>query len=265
MHVHRHPFLVLGLAVVAACSGRDRSAAQTVGDTVGAAHRAAVLERSAIPYSTALVPDAGKITGDVSFTGTPPADTTVIVPADQNGCGVPLTVQLLARTNGKVGDAIVWLTDVRRGKPLPSERRFQLTNDNCTWNPQVQAAITGGALNVVNYDPLAERAIATDVSTGDTVVVAPFTDDGQVIPYDRALRQPKVLEFSVESRPMSRAWVAVFDQPYFAVTDSHGSFTIDGVPPGTHNIRAWQPMLGLANGTVTVAANGTATVQLQFK
>lgn len=264
MHLSRHPFLVFGLALAAACSGRDNSSAQAVGDTVGAAHRAEILARSIIPYSIAAVPNPGRITGSVEFDGKPPADTAFVVPADQNGCGAPLVVQLLARTKGKVANAVVWVTDIRQGKPLPAERRFQLTNDNCAWNPQVQAAVAGGALNIVNYDPLAERAFATDVATGDTVAIAPFTDDGQVIPYDRLLRVPRVLEFSVESRPMSRAWVVVLDQPYFAVTDSHGSFVIDGVPPGVHHIRAWHSMLGVADGTVTVAASGTATVDLHF-
>jgi hypothetical protein len=173
-------------------------------------------------------------------------------------------VQLLARTGGKVANAVVWLTDVRQGRALPGDRRFELTNDDCTWSPQVQTAIAGGGLNVVNYDPLAERASATDIATGDTVAIAPFTDDGQVIPYDKLLRTPGIFEFSVESRPMSRAWVVVLDQPYFAVTDSHGTFTIDGVPPGTHRIRAWHPMLGVADGTVTVTPNGTSDVALRF-
>ena len=265
MHVKQHPFLIFSLAVIAACSGRDRSSAQAVGDTVGAAHRAAIIKPSTIPYASANIANPGAITGEVTFLGNPPADTAVIVPADQNGCGKPLSVQLLMRTNGKVGNVVVWLTDVRRGKALPLERRFQLTNDNCAWDPQVQTTVTGGALNVVNYDPLAERAFATDVSTGDTVAIAPFTDDGQVIPYDRLLQQSRVLEFSVESRPMSRAWVVVLDQPYFAITDSRGAFRIEGVPPGTHQIRAWHPMLGVTDGSVTVAANGTATVNLSFK
>lgn len=264
MHVSRHPVPLLLFALVAACSGRDKSSAQAVGDTVGTARHVVVLPRSPVPYSEAAVANPGRVTGSVQFDGAPPGDTAIIVPADQNGCGKPLVVQLLARSGGRVANAVVWLTDVRQGRPLPNDRRFQLTNDDCAWDPQVQTAVTGGALNVVNYDPLAERAYATRVSTGDTVAIAPFTDDGQVIPYDRLLREPGVLEFSVESRPMSRAWVVVLDQPYFAITDSHGTFTIDSVPPGVHHIRAWHPMLGIADGTVTVAPNGTATVDLKF-
>jgi hypothetical protein len=265
MHVSRHPVLILSLALIAACSGREKGSAQALGDTVGTAHRAVVLTRSAIPYSVVAVATPGKITGSVQFDGAPPTDTTIIVPADQNGCAKPLVVQLLQRTSdGKVANAVVWLTDVRQGQPLPSDRRSELTNNDCAWTPQVQTAIAGGALNVVNYDPLAERASATDIASGDTVAIAPFTDDGQVIPYDKLLRTPGIFEFSVESRPMSRAWVVVLDQPYFSVTDSRGTFTIDGVPAGVHHIRAWHPMLGVADGTVTVTPGGTATVALRF-
>jgi len=264
MPVSRHPVLVLFVALVAACSGRDKSSAQAVGDTVGAAHREVIVARSPTSYNGSSVSGGGKITGVVSFDGIPPGDTAIIVPADQNGCGKPLTVQLLARSNGKVANVVVWLTDVRQGKSLPSQRRFQLTNDNCAWDPQVQAVVAGGALNVVNYDPLAETVFVTSVASGDTVALAPFTDDGQVIPYDKLLRTPGVFEFSVESRPMSRAWVVVLDQPYFATTDVGGTFTIDSVPPGVHHIRAWHPMLGIADGTVTVTAGGTATANLQF-
>lgn len=254
------------LVAIASCSRgeRDGAAAQGVGDTIGTARRQSVIARPTVPYRTAPVAAAGRVAGVLRFDGNPPGDTLLIVPADQNGCGKPLTIRRLVRRGGNVADAVVWLTDVRAGSPLPLARRFELENNACSWDPVVQAVVTGGTLNVQNFDPLVERAMATDVATGDTVAVAPFTDDGQVIPYDRFLRAPGVYEWTAESRPMSRAWVAVFDHPYFAVTDSGGRFTIDGIPPGTHRVRAWHPMLGAIDGLVTVPASGSATLELRF-
>ena len=258
--------LVVLLPLLAACSGHDHSSANTrsVGDTIGSARHLVLIDKSAAPYHVSAVPSPGSLTGTASFTGTPKGDTLIQIARDQNGCGKPLVIKRLDRHRGNVTGAVVWLTDVRAGEPLPLARRFELDNDDCAWNPTIQAVFAGGTLNVTNSDPLAERAFATDITTGDTVAIAPFTDDGQLIPYDRLLRTPGVYEFSVESRPMSRAWVAVFDHPYFAVTNAAGAFTIDGIPPGTHHIRAWHPMLGITDGTVTILPNKPTTVTLRW-
>ena len=37
-----------------------------------------------------------------------------------------------------------------------------------------------------------------------------------------------------------KSWVLVSDHPYFAVTDSNGNFSIDGIPPGTYEVICWQ-------------------------
>ena len=266
MTVSRITIIVAGCALAAACRGRggDAASAQAVGDTIGAARRAAVIPIPASQYHAVTVQGGGRVTGVVEFTGTPSGDTVIVVPPDQNGCGKQLTIQRLVRRAGHVSGAIVWITDVREGAALPLDKRFELENNDCAWSATVQPVIAGGTLNVANYDPLAERGIVTEVATGDTVALAPFTDNGQVIPYDRLLQKPGLFEFSIESRPMSRAWIAVFDHPYFAVTDTNGAFTIDGVPTGTHHVRAWHPMLGVVDGTVTVAANGSASVNLAF-
>lgn len=266
MRFNLRQIVITSFSVAVACKGGDKTSAsaQGIGDTVGMARRAPVIGKPNSPYIVTNVTAAGRVSGTVSFAGTPKGDTTIIVPADQNGCGKPLTIRRLERRNGRVANALVWLTDIRSGRALPVDKRFELDNNDCAWNPTLQGVIAGGTINVVNYDPLAERAYITNVATGDTVNVAPFTDDGQLIPYDKLLRTPGVYEFSVESRPMSRAWVAVLDHPYFALTNADGAFSLDGIPPGTYHIRAWHPMLGTSDGTVTVAANGTANLDLSF-
>ena len=47
---------------------------------------------------------------------------------------------------------MVWLDDVRRGKPLPLERRLELEVDHCRLAPRVQGAVVGSAVNVIGHD-----------------------------------------------------------------------------------------------------------------
>jgi len=35
------------------------------------------------------------------------------------------------------------------------------------------------------------------------------------------------------------AWILVHDNPYVAVTDTHGAFRITDVPPGTYRVTLW--------------------------
>jgi hypothetical protein len=48
------------------------------------------------------------------------------------------------------------------------------------------------------------------------------------------------------------------------VTGADGSFQIEGVPAGTHEIEAWHESLGTQTGSVTVDAGGTAELSLSF-
>jgi hypothetical protein len=56
----------------------------------------------------------------------------------------------------------------------------------------------------------------------------------------------------------------VLDHPYFATSGTAGDFSIDGIPPGTYHLRAWHPVLGLVDQTVTVTAGGSANVSMKL-
>jgi hypothetical protein len=256
---------VFALPLALACARHDSSAdARGLDDTVGSARHLIVVPPTTTPYRVVPVGDGGSVTGTVTYADTLAVDSVIHVPADQNGCGKELDITRLKRTKGAVADVVVWLTDIRAGHALPLDRRYTLANTDCAWDPMIQTVVTGGTLNVVNQDPLVERAYITNVATGDTVAQAPFTDNGQVIPYDKLFRAPGVYELSIESRPVSRAWVVAIDHPYVTITKNDGRFTLDSIPPGTYHIRAWHPTLGVTDGTVRVVAGQETALELRF-
>lgn len=66
--------------------------------------------------------------------------------------------------------------------------------------------------------------------------------------------------------PWMRAWIYVFDHPFFAVTDGLGRFHIGSVPPGRYKLILGQPDAGYsAERAVVVAFGEPARVEVQIK
>lgn len=76
---------------------------------------------------------------------------------------------------------------------------------------------------------------------------------------------PGTAFFKCDVHPWMRAWVGIFDHPFFDVTGDDGSFTISGLPPGTYELEAWHEKLGTRTAKVTLKAGETVTVNFTFK
>jgi len=59
--------------------------------------------------------------------------------------------------------------------------------------------------------------------------------------------------------PQMVGYVAVVQNPYFAVTGDDGAFEITGVPAGTYNVAVWNERKEAAAQSVTIEAGGAAT------
>jgi hypothetical protein len=61
-----------------------------------------------------------------------------------------------------------------------------------------------------------------------------------------------------------QTWGYAVENPYYAVTDEAGRFSIDGLPPGTYTVTAWRPHFKPIERTVTIEPNGTARMDVSF-
>jgi hypothetical protein len=259
-------FLIIPVVAVA-CSHDETASAHTRSGpdspNDGVPPRPAVIAPSAQPYRVVAVSDGGSVAGTVDFDGVAPAPIIVRPTSDQNVCGNSITEKNVALSGTRVGGAIVWLTDIRSGKAFPMQRRFELTNDNCTLDPYVQVIFTNGTLNVSNDDRTLHTDRFINVGTGQITALAPFNDDGEVVPVDK-FKEPAEVEVVCEQHPWTHAWLAVLDQPYFAETSTSGAFTIEGIPAGKYHLRAWHPALGFADDSVTITAGQQTAVAFRI-
>lgn len=214
-------------------------------------------------YTARAVADGGTVQGRVTLAGDAPPDTTVRPdPALARPCGATLVDRAVAHRGPLVEGAVVWLADVTSGKAPRGPRRQELTLERCVLQPRVAAMPAGATLNVKGRDPLSLRLRATAWPAGDTRATWRMTDAGQVVPDDRVLADAGTLEVRGESLPWVRAWLLVFDQPYYATTDAAGAFTLDSVPAGRYTLVAWHPRLGRVEQAVTVTAGQAVAAEV---
>lgn len=242
-----------------ACSRGDTA---PVHDTAASdAPRPALIAPAASPYKVVQVASPGSITGTVDFSGTIP--NSIEVANEDPACGKP-PASTVSHTGTRMGGVLVWLTDIRSGKPLPGVRRFELTNDNCTLDPHLQVMVTNSTLNVSSEDRVLHLDRFINVGTGKTIALAPFNDEGEVVPLDHTFTEPAEIEVVCDLHPSSHAWLAVLDHPYFSMTNAAGTFSLDGVPPGKYHVRAWHPSFGVADDSVTVVAGQATSLALKL-
>ena len=257
---------VLLMAALSACStDKKADAAQPPKSKEGSVPpRPTVVSAPSTPYRAVAVSNGARLTGTIDFDGALPPDTVIELPPDAAGCGQRITDHRVQRTGTKIGGAVVWISDIRTGKPLPMGRLFELANEDCMLTPQVQAVVAPATLNVVSGDVALHHDRIINVGTGELEGVAPFNDNGEVVPFDRILDKTEQLEITCDLHPWAKAWILVLDHPYFATSERSGAFSIDHVPPGTYRVKAWHPLLGVAEQSVTIAAGQGASVALKL-
>ncbi len=227
------------------------------------ADSAAVERETLPPYRVVDVAGSGAIFGRITLDSAERGDTTYTA-ADSAAafCGVSRRVPLVYGRGHNVQDVVVWLADARSGKRLPIERRYELTNSDCALEPRVQATVAGGMLNVRNSDRSPHRTIF--LLGTDTVASVRETEAGQVVPTGKPLLHRGLVRVHSDRYPWSRAWIRVFDHPYFAVTNRDGIFTIDSVPPGDYKLMMWEPRLGVHEREVHVDSAKDSRVDVSF-
>ena len=246
------------LSSLVACGGAERGSNGRVEDSAaGTVALGLGLPRD---YQVASVASAGAIRGVVQgdTAATPVASTRTC--ADSVAAGGTTGVS----GRGTLHGALVWVDGIHRGKPLPELRRERVTIEHCQIAPRVLAVTVGSTVNVFSADPVVHETRFYRENRGEPVAHLMTVDEGQVIPSERIAAEPGIVEARCAHHPWVRGYVAVFEHPYFAITDERGTFAIDSLPPGTYTVKIWHESLPAAlERRVVIGAGGMGRLDVQ--
>jgi hypothetical protein len=214
---------------------------------------------SARAYQAESVKDGGTIVGTVKFEGAPPVRKPIEISKDREVCGATshYDESLIVSAGGGIANAVVNLPAVAKGAPLTPRRDVKFDQKNCDYTPHVLALPAGSAVDVVNSDGIL-HSIRTESKRNPALDMAqpPFKRVIVVGP----LKYPELISLSCDAHNWMHGWWFVAGNPYYAVTDSGGNFTIKDVPPGNYTLEVWQEKLGTRTREVTVGPGKTVRV-----
>ena len=224
---------------------------------------------TASAYEAVDISNAGAIMGSVSVSviDTELVDETLYVYRNQKYCGESLPAEsYIVSANGRLRNSVVMIDEITRGKPWNPRGEFAITNDKCLFVPHVLVAPKGGTMKLKNDDPMLHNFHFYRVGPrfDRNLANIPLPWAGLEIEKKRILRKPGLLSVKCNAHFYMQAWVWVVEHPYAAVTPADGTFSMDGVPPGSYKLRVWHESLGEKVVDVTVEAGKTASVHVVF-
>jgi plastocyanin len=187
---------------------------------------------------------AGDLTGTVTLSGTPPEAKINEALAGNPQCG-PLHSEPVKIEFYKVGadkglaEVVVKITNISAKSTGESAPPVVLDQKGCEYIPYVTAAQTGQKIIIKSSDPVLHNVHIDPNPDGPNAGKAKNIAEmqGQEISVVFPAAED-FLRIKCDVHPWMFSYVTVVDNPYFAVTDKDGKYTIPNVPPGKYKVEA---------------------------
>jgi plastocyanin len=209
---------------------------------------------------------ASTISGQVRFEGPIPEQTVVQLGgwsecAAQHPGGPPLAGDVLVQ-DGRLQNAVVYVKEGLGDRifAIPSE---PLVSDQkgCEFLPRIMGAQVDQPVRFLNSDPTAHNVHGLSHTSQEWNFSLGVKGASRTI----TLEKPEVMiQIKCDIHPWMRAYLGVFDHPYFALSGADGSFVLRNLPPGEYTIEAWHERFGTRSQQVSLSEKEGKTLEFTF-
>ncbi|MBI5899857.1 MAG: hypothetical protein HZB40_11570 [Rhodocyclales bacterium] len=206
---------------------------------------------------------SGKISGKVAFKGAAVSKKLPIT-KDNTICGTGEReiVEVNAK-GGNLAGAVVYVAKIEKGKPWGALDAPVLDQKGCRFAPDTLVVKKDADMVVRNSDPVLHNIHTYEIigAVRRTMFNVGQPDKGD-LKQPIKVRRANVIKVECDAHDFMHAWAFAADNPYAVATREDGSFSLDGLPDGTYELKAWHPVLGEKSAQVTV--KGATTASFEF-
>jgi plastocyanin len=166
--------------------------------------------------------------------------------------------KLTLATPAEADRTVVFIESVPEGTFAPSSRVAKLSQKGAMFTPAVLPVLRGTQVDMRNDDWVSHSVFSkSEAKAFDLGLYA--QDARKVVTFDKI----GVVQVFCSIHARMNAVVLVLQNPFFVKPSADGSFTLEGVPAGTHRLRVYRTGVTTSAQSVTVSATGTAVVDLE--
>jgi plastocyanin len=210
---------------------------------------------------------AGSISGTITLDGKAPMAKPINMSAEpycQKAHSSPvIPPEVVTGDGGALANVVVYVKDdMSKYSYTTPSTSVPLDQSGCMYDPHVVALMAGQTIEVKNDDQTTHNIHPMPKDNREWNKSQP---PGATPIDDNFARAELAIPVKCNVHPWMKSYIFVFKNPYFAVTKKDGKFTLDGLPPGTYTVEAWQEKYGTSDQTVTIGPKESKAVTFTFK
>lgn len=140
------------------------------------------------------------------------------------------------------------------------KQKYVMDQRQLTFIPHILPIMVGAEVDFPNNDQVGHNVFSLS-SIKKFNLGSYKTGLSKTMKFDK----PGVVEIRCDVHQEMNAYILVLKNPYFAVTDKDGQFTISGLAPGEYQVKTWHPKLKSSKKKVEITKSNDLKIEFKPK